>query len=83
MSRFLLICLGGAIGTGARYLVAIGAPRLLSTTLPYGTLAVNCLGSFLIGAVMHVGLTTSLMTPGLRLVLTTGVLGYKPGTPRT
>lgn len=32
MYRFLLICLGGAIGTGARYLIAIGAPRLLGTS---------------------------------------------------
>jgi fluoride exporter len=75
MYRFLLICLGGAIGTGARYLIAIGVPRLLGTSFPYATLAVNVLGSFLLGAIMHVGLTTNLMTPGLRLVLATGVMG--------
>ena len=75
MHRFLLICLGGAIGTGARYVVAISAPRLLGTSFPYATLTVNVVGSFLVGAIMHVGLTTNLMTPGLRLVLTTGVLG--------
>ena len=59
--RFLLICLGGAVGTEARYLIA--------------TLTVNVAGSFLLGAVMHVGLTTALMTPGLRVVLATGVMG--------
>lgn len=75
MSRFLWICLGGAIGTGARYLVAIGVPRLLGTSFPYGTLLVNVVGSFLIGAIMHVGLTTALIPPALRLVLTTGVMG--------
>jgi CrcB protein len=75
MYRVLLICLGGAIGTGARYLIAIGAPRLLGAAFPYGTLTVNVVGSFLLGAVMHVGLTTNLITPGLRLVLATGVLG--------
>jgi fluoride exporter len=75
MSRFLLICLGGALGTGARYLIALSAPRLLGTSFPYGTLTVNLVGSFLLGAVMHVGLTTDLMTPVLRLVLTTGVMG--------
>jgi CrcB protein len=73
--RLLLICLGGAIGTGARYLIAIGVPRLLGTSFAYATLTVNVVGSFLLGAVMHVGLTTNLMTPGLRLVLTTGVMG--------
>lgn len=75
MYRFLLICLGGGIGTGARYLIAIGVPRLLGTSFPYGTLTVNVIGCFLLGAVMHVGLATSVMTPAMRLVLTTGVLG--------
>jgi fluoride exporter len=75
MSRFLLICLGGAVGTGARYLIAIAAPRYLGPSFPYATLIVNAAGSFLLGAVMHVGLTTALMSPGLRVVLATGVLG--------
>lgn len=75
MSRFLLICLGGALGTGARYLIATFAPLLLGTSFPYATLTVNVVGSFLLGLVMHVGLTTNLLTPGLRLVLTTGVMG--------
>jgi CrcB protein len=75
MYRFLLICLGGAVGTGARYLVAVGVPRFFGTSFPYATLAVNCLGSFLIGVLMHVGLSTNLMTPGLRLAVTTGALG--------
>jgi CrcB protein len=75
MLRFLLVCLGGAVGTGARYLVAMEAPRVLGTSFPYATLIVNVAGSFLLGAVMHVGLTTALMTPTLRLVLATGVMG--------
>ena len=75
MLRLLLICLGGALGTGARYLIAIGAPRLLGTSFPYATLTVNVLGSFLLGAIMQIGLTTNLMTPQTRLVLTTGVMG--------
>jgi CrcB protein len=75
MARFLCICLGGALGTGARYLIALGAPRALGTAFPFGTLIVNVAGSFLLGAVMLVGLTTSLMSPTLRLALATGVLG--------
>jgi CrcB protein len=75
MARLLLVCLGGAIGTGARYLIASWAPRALGTSFPYATLLVNVAGSFLLGAVMHVGLTTNLIPPTLRLVLATGVMG--------
>ena len=75
MSRFFWICLGGAAGTAARYLISGWALDLLGTTLPWGTLAVNVIGSFLIGGIMHVGLTTQLLPPGLRLALTTGVMG--------
>jgi CrcB protein len=73
--NFFLICLGGAIGTGARYLIATFAPQVLGTAFPYATLTVNVVGSFLLGAIMHVGLATNLMSPALRLVLATGVMG--------
>jgi CrcB protein len=75
MYRFLLICLGGAVGTGARYLIAVGAPRVLGSSFPHATLTVNVVGSFLLGVTMHVGLSTNLMSPSLRLVLASGVLG--------
>ncbi|HET9315661.1 MAG TPA: CrcB family protein, partial [Vicinamibacteria bacterium] len=75
MGRFLLVCLGGAVGTGARYLVSMAALRLLGAGFPYGTLTVNVLGSFLLGAIMHVGVTTTLLSPTARLVLATGVMG--------
>jgi CrcB protein len=73
--RFLWICLGGAIGTGARYLLSGWVARRIGTLFPYGTLAVNLVGSFLIGAVMHVSLTTSQLSPDSRVVLVIGVLG--------
>jgi len=75
MSRFLWICLGGAAGTGARYLLTGWTLAWLGPGFPWGTLAVNTLGSFAIGAIMHVALATRMMGPTLRLTLTTGVLG--------
>lgn len=75
MYRFLLVCIGGAVGTGARYLIATLAPRVFGTSFPFGTLAVNVIGSFLLGAIMQAGLTTTLLSPTLRLVLATGVMG--------
>lgn len=75
MSKFLLICLGGALGTGARYLMCDWALARFGDSFPYGTLTVNIIGSFLMGIVMHLGLTTELFSPTTRFVLVTGVLG--------
>lgn len=75
MARFLWICLGGAIGTGARYLLSGWLLRAAGAAFPWGTLAVNVLGSFLLGLLMQVSLTTDLLPPTLRLALATGVLG--------
>lgn len=75
MARFLWICLGGAVGTGARYLLSGWLLRLAGPGFPWGTLAVNMIGSFLLGLLMHVSLTTELLSPTVRLALTTGVMG--------
>jgi CrcB protein len=75
MSRFLSVCIGGAVGTGARYLVSGWALRYLGPAFPYGTLIVNVTGSFLLSVIMQVGLTTSLLSPTLRIVLASGVMG--------
>jgi len=73
--RLLLICLGGAVGTGARYLIGGLAARWLGSEFPYGTLFINVLGSFLIGFIQQVGLTTLAIPETTRLVLTIGVMG--------
>ena len=74
MARFLWICLGGAIGTGARYLMSGWLARAYPG-FPWGTLAVNLIGSFLIAAILHVSLATETISPALRLFLTTGIMG--------
>lgn len=75
MDRLLWVCLGSALGGGARYLVSLAALQLFGAGFPTGTLAVNLLGSFGIGLVMVIGLETLWMSPAARLFLTTGVLG--------
>ena len=75
MNRFFWICIGGAAGTGARYLLGGWTLALLGTSFPFGTLTVNLIGSFLIGIIMQVSLTTKLISPLLRLTLTTGFMG--------
>lgn len=44
----LLISVGGAIGTLARYLISV-ATLPISRDLPLGTISINILGSFIIG----------------------------------
>ena len=75
MVRFLWICLGGALGTGCRYLLSGWLQRRMGAAFPYGTLAVNLLGSFLLGLILEVALTTNALSLELRLALTTGVMG--------
>ena len=75
MERLAWVCLGSALGGGARYLISLGALRVLGAAFPYGTLAVNVLGSFLIGLIMHVALETALISPTVRIFLTTGIMG--------
>jgi CrcB protein len=75
MARFFWICLAGAVGTGARYLLEGWILRLTGPAFPWGTLTVNVLGSFLIGAILQVALTVEGFSPTLRLALTTGLMG--------
>ncbi len=75
MSQFLAVTLGGAIGSGARYLLGTFVQGASGLAFPLGTLAVNVIGSFLICAIMHVGITTNVISPTLRLFLTTGLMG--------
>ncbi len=75
MSRFLLVCLGGAAGSGARYLVGLGAVRVLGVAFPWGTLTVNVVGCFLISLVMDLGIHYGAIPDELRLFLTAGFMG--------
>lgn len=51
LTRIVLIGLGGAIGSVFRYLLSTSVHQFLKPSFPYGTLAVNALGCFLIGFV--------------------------------
>jgi CrcB protein len=75
MARVLLIGLAGALGTLARYFVGLWAGKALGTSLPYGTWIVNIAGCFLIALIAEVAIATTLISPTLRLTLTTGFMG--------
>lgn len=69
--NILLVALGGAAGSVARYLTVLGAARL-APQFPAGVMAANVLGSVLIG-VLFVLLTGP--RAGLSPLLMVGVLG--------
>lgn len=73
--RFALVFFAGGFGALVRYLVSGWILRVSGAGFPFGTLAVNASGSFLIGMLMHVALTTGAIPPEVRLALTVGFLG--------
>ena len=75
MIRLALIALGGALGSVLRYLVTIAAVTWMGPTFPWGTLAVNLAGSFLIGLVQQLATEALVLGEETRLFLTTGVMG--------
>lgn len=72
-TTFLQVAAGGAIGSGLRFLAGVAVLRVFGTGFPLGVLAVNIIGSFLMGAFVvyaaHRGLTH------LGPFVMTGVLG--------
>lgn len=73
--KLFYIGLFGAAGCMSRYWISGWTYSLLGRTLPYGTLMVNMLGSFLLGLVMEAGLRTTLLPADVRLGLTVGFMG--------
>jgi CrcB protein len=76
MIQILLIGLGSAVGGISRYLFSTGVYNLIGKNFPYGTLAVNTIGSFLAGflATLLLERIETLATP-LRALLIIGFLG--------
>ena len=72
--NLLLVVLGGGIGAGGRYLLGSWLHLQLGHGFPWGTFAVNVIGSLLIGLVFGVAHTKTI-SPAATLFLSVGVLG--------
>jgi len=73
--QMVYISVFGALGCLSRYLVSGWVYQLAGRGLPYGTLAVNVVGSLLLGLIMEGSLRSTLMSPELRIGLTVGFMG--------
>jgi fluoride exporter len=71
----LAVAIGGAMGSVARYLVAIGVGRAFGTKFPWGTLIINVTGSFLIGAFTGLFALKWDLPQAMRIFLTVGICG--------
>lgn len=74
VQKLLLLAAGGAAGTLLRYALSGIVTRLLGGTFPWGTLAVNVLGCFMIGLLWALTERTPLPS-SLHVFVFTGVLG--------
>ena len=69
------VAAGGALGAAGRYLVNVWTGRLLGSGFPWGTLTVNIVGSFMMGALITYMALKWSTSQEMRAFLTTGVLG--------
>lgn len=76
MPPLLLVMCGGAVGAGLRYLLGLLAFRIAGPGFPWGTLAANVIGGFMMG-VLAAALVRVMPLHGeaWRLLLGVGVLG--------
>ena len=73
--NYLLVSIGAALGGMLRYWLSNYVYKFLPATFPYGTLAVNFIGSFILGFIIFFLDQKELISPGLRLFLTIGFCG--------
>ena len=75
MKELLYIGLGGFFGSISRYLIQLLISARLSVSFPAGTLAVNLVGSLLIGLFFGYVEHRHMFSPQVRLFITIGFLG--------
>lgn len=75
MLKVIVVAIGGSIGAAARYLVSTWAAERFGSDFPYGTLIVNVVGCFIIGAFMVLVTERVIANPYWRLLVAVGFLG--------
>ncbi|HNX80888.1 MAG TPA: fluoride efflux transporter CrcB [Candidatus Omnitrophota bacterium] len=75
MITFLNLIIGGAAGTVARYGLALAVNRACGAQFPFGTLAVNLSGCFLVGIFASLAEEKFLLGTNARMLLMIGFCG--------
>ncbi|MEP6608002.1 MAG: fluoride efflux transporter CrcB [Burkholderiaceae bacterium] len=76
MKAILLVALGGALGSVARYkLSGVILHHTLNWKFPAGTFAVNVIGCLIAGVMAGLAEKHDLISPDARLLIFTGLLG--------
>ncbi len=74
LKSFLLVGLGGAIGSVLRYLFGIWLSKYGSNDFPWSTFTINIIGSFVMGLLLGY-FSQNNSQPELKLLLVTGLCG--------
>jgi CrcB protein len=75
LEKYLVIAVGGSIGAILRYLTGVYSAKFFGTGLPYGTLIVNVVGSFILSFFMILFLEKLSLDPLWRLFVAVGFCG--------
>lgn len=75
MKELLLVSIGSFFGGGARYLVSKMVQGMIAVPFPLGTMTVNVIGCLLIGFLSGLPWSGNVLSPTMKLMLTTGFCG--------
>lgn len=75
MLKVVAVAVGGSIGAVTRYLVSTWAAERFGADFPYGTLIVNIVGCFIIGAFLTIATERFIINPYWRLIVAVGFVG--------
>ncbi|MDR3590902.1 MAG: fluoride efflux transporter CrcB [Negativicutes bacterium] len=75
MLKIIVVAVGGSIGAALRYVTSAWAAERFGGDFPYGTLIVNVVGCFIIGAFMVLVTERVIANPYWRLLVAVGFVG--------
>jgi CrcB protein len=75
MNKYFMVGIGGFMGAVARFWLGGYISNKLGTRFPYGTFAINCMGSFLIGFVLTLLAERTHWSANWRYLIPIGFIG--------